>query len=74
MTWQDKPFQKWFPLMLERFAGLCKSKINSVLVAVATRFPDASVMFASVNPIRDPALTTVPVAISVPLDSVTALR
>jgi hypothetical protein len=74
MASQDKPFQKWFPLVLERVAVLCKSKINSVLVAVATRFPEASVMFASVNPIRDPALTTVPAAINVPLAAVTALR
>jgi hypothetical protein len=45
-----------------------------VLVAVATRFPDASVTFPSVNPIRDPALTTAPTAVSGPLAAVTALR
>ena len=50
------------------------SKINRVVLAVATRFPDASVTSPSANPIRDPALTTDPTAVNGPLSMVTALR
>lgn len=50
------------------------SNTSSVLVAVATTAPPASVMMPSVKPTREPALTTVPVAVSSPLLSRTALR
>jgi hypothetical protein len=41
MTWQDRSFQEYCLLVLECCAGLGNSKINSVLVAVATSFPEA---------------------------------
>ena len=44
-----------------------RSKTSSVLLAVATSAPEPSVTIASVNPTREPALTTVPVAVSRPL-------
>jgi hypothetical protein len=67
MTWQDRSFQECCPLVLESCAGLGNSKVNSVLVAVATSFPEASMTGPSVNPIRDPASTTLPTAVSGPL-------
>ena len=51
-----------------------RSKINSVLVAVATTAPLASVTTPSAKPTREPDFTTVPVAVSTPLDSRTAFR
>jgi dihydrofolate reductase len=50
------------------------SKTSRVLEAVATTSPRASATTPSVNPTRDPDLTTVPVAVSSPLESRTALR
>jgi hypothetical protein len=51
-----------------------RSKTSSVLEAVATVAPEASVTTPSVNPTRVPDLTTVPVAVSRPLLSRTVLR
>ncbi len=51
-----------------------RSNTNSVLVAVATTAPAASVTTPSAKPTRDPAFTTVPVAVSTPLFSRTAFR
>ena len=48
--------------------------MSSVLVAVATSVPEASVTMPSVNAAREPDLTTVPVAVSTPLDERTGLR
>ena len=62
------------------FFGMCYleapfvSKMMSVLEAVATAVPKESVTTPSVKPTRAPALTTVPVAVSKPLESRTALR
>jgi hypothetical protein len=55
-------------------ALLLLSKMMRVLDAVATTAPEASVTTPSVKPTREPALTTVPVAVSKPLESRTALR
>jgi len=52
--------------------GQGRSKTNNVLVAVATTAPDSSVTTPSVKPTREPAFTTVPVAVSTPLLSLTA--
>ena len=57
-----------------RGAGQGRSKTSSVLVAVATTAPDSSVTTPSVKPTREPAFTTVPTAVSVPLLARTALR
>ena len=57
-----------------RPTGLYRSNTNSVLVAVATTAPPASVTTPSAKPTRDPAFTTVPVAVSRPLLSLTAFR
>ena len=51
-----------------------RSKTSSVLLAVATSAPEPSVTVASVKPTREPAFTTVPVAVSRPLVARTALR
>ena len=51
-----------------------RSKTASVLEAVATTAPEASATAPSVKAIREPTLTTVPVAVSSPLPSRTALR
>ena len=51
-----------------------RSKTSNVLEAVATVAFEASVTAPSVNPTRVPDLTTVPVAVSRPLLSRTALR
>ena len=53
---------------------LCRSKTRHVLVAVATGVPDSSVTTPSLNATREPPLTSVPVAVSVPLAAVTARR
>ena len=47
-----------------RSRGTYRSNTNSVLVAVATTAPAASVTTPSAKPTRDPAFTTVPVAVS----------
>jgi hypothetical protein len=51
-----------------------RSNTSRVLVAVATTAPSGSVTMASAKPTRDPDLTTVPVAVSNPLVTRTALR
>src|SRR6476469_11135715 len=51
-----------------------RSKTASVLEAVATTAPEAADTTPSVKAIREPALTTVPVAVSNPLPSRTAVR
>src|SRR5215212_656248 len=48
--------------------------MSKVLDAVATSTPEASVTVPSVKATRDPDLTTVPVAVSTPLQGRTALR
>ena len=48
--------------------------MSKLLDAVATRAPEASVTVPSVKAARDPDLTTVPVAVSSPLEGRTALR
>ena len=51
-----------------------RSKTSRVLVAVATTAPEASVTTPSVNATREPAFTTVPTAVRVPLVARTGLR
>ncbi|MDT5102687.1 MAG: hypothetical protein QOI25_200, partial [Mycobacterium sp.] len=48
--------------------------MSNVLDAVATSPPEASVTVPSVKAAREPDLTTVPVAVSNPLEGRTALR
>src|SRR3954463_5590458 len=51
-----------------------KSMISNVLDAVATSEPEASVTVPSMNAVREPDLTTWPVAVSAPLEGRTAFR
>jgi len=71
---EDAGHEDLTTISLELRRNSQRSKTSNVLEAVATVAFEASVTAPSVNPTRVPDLTTVPVAVSRPLLSRTALR
>jgi hypothetical protein len=71
---EDAGHEDLTTISLELRRNSQRSKSSNVLEAVATVAFEASVTAPSVNPTRVPDLTTVPVAVSRPLLSRTALR
>ena len=71
---EDAGHEDLTTISLELRQNSQRSKTSNVLEAVATVAFEASVTAPSVNPTRVPDLTTVPVAVSRPLLSRTALR